>query len=276
MGAPLLILLREGLEASLIISIILAYLARIGKRDYFSSIWLGVGLATTASLLVGAVIFWTVGELSGKAEEVFEGLAMFLAVGVLSYMVVWMRRQARFIKAHLEAQVERAVEIGSTLAMTSLAFIVVVREGVETVLFLFGASRAASPGEVIIGGLLGLALAVAIGYSGYKGSRWLNLRLFFNITGILLIFFAAGLLALGIHELQETGVFPVIKEGVWNINPILNEKVGLGSFLKALLGYNGNPELLEIVFYLGYVASAFWLFFRPSLLRLADRKREGV
>ncbi|MEK7281506.1 MAG: FTR1 family protein, partial [Chloroflexota bacterium] len=209
-------------------------------------------------------IFWTVGELSGRAEEIFEGLAMLLAVGVLSYMVMWMRRQARYIKAELESRMERALEVGSTVAMASLAFIVVVREGIETALFLFGASRTATPADILIGGLLGLALAVVIGYSGYRGSRWLNMKVFFNITGVLLIFFAAGLLAHGIHEIQEGGIFPILREEVWNTNPVLNEKVGLGSFLKAIFGYNGNPEFLEVLFYFGYLASALWLYLRPT------------
>ena len=269
MTASFLITLREGLEASLIISIILAFLARMGRKAQFRSIWLGTGLALLASLAAGGVIFLTVGALEGRPEEIFEGLAMFLAVGVLSYMVLWMRRQARHMKAHLEAQVKEALMAGSALALASLAFVVVVREGIETVLFLFGASRGAEPGAVLWGGLLGLALAAGIGYAGYRGSRRLNLPLFFNITGVLLILFAAGLLAHGIHEFQEAGVFPVVREEVWNINPVLSEGEGIGAFLKALLGYNGNPELLEVLFYFGYLVATVAFFFRPEKPRPA-------
>jgi high-affinity iron transporter len=262
--ASFLITLREGLEAALIISIVLAYLVRVQRRDQFGKVWLGTGSAIAASLAVGAVIFWTFGELSGRAEEIFEGTAMLLAVGVLSYMVLWMRRQARNIKAHLEAQVKSALKVGSGLAIASLAFIVVVREGIETVLFLFGASRAAAPLETAFGGVAGLVVAVVIGYTGYRGSRRLNLSTFFNVTGTLLIFFAAGLLAYGIHEFQEAGLFPVIIEHVWDINYILNEEGGLGSFLKALFGYNGNPALSEVIAYLAYLGVALWAFFRPE------------
>src|SRR3972149_8361863 len=139
MTASFLITLREGLEASLIISIILAFLARMGRKAQFRSIWLGTGLALLASLAAGGVIFLTVGALEGRPEEIFEGLAMFLAVGGLGYMVLGMRRQARHMKAHLEAQVKEALMAGSALALASLAFVVVVREGVEAGLFLFGA-----------------------------------------------------------------------------------------------------------------------------------------
>ncbi len=261
MAAAFLVTLREGLEAALIISIILAYLARTGNYRQFRNVWLGTGAAVVVSLAVGAVLFWTLGQLSGRAEAIFEGVAMFSAVLVLTYMVIWMKRQARNIKAHLEAQLQSALAAGSALAMASLAFIVVVREGIETVLFMFGVLRSASPTTATIGGLLGLAIAIAIGYAGYKGAKWLNLSTFFNVTGALLILFAAGLLAYGIHEFQEAGLFPIVVENVWNINHILNEKEGLGSFLKALFGYNGNPSLLEVSFYFGYLALAFWYFF---------------
>ena len=261
MAAAFLVTLREGLEAALIISIILAYLARTGNRRYFRNVWLGVGSAVAVSLAVGAGLFWTIGQLSGRAEEVFEGIAMFIAVSVLTYMVIWMKRQAVNIKAHLEAQVISALAAGSALTMVSLAFIVVVREGIETALFMLGVLNSATPTAAAVGGLLGLAIALAIGYAGYKGARWLNLSTFFNVTGALLIIFAAGLFAHGIHELQEAGIFPVVVEHVWDINGFLNEKEGLGSFLKALFGYNGNPELLEILFYFAYLALAFWYFF---------------
>lgn len=264
-----MIVLREGLEASLIISIILAFLGRMGRKDQFRSIWLGTGLALLASLAAGDIIFLTVGGLEGRAEEIFEGLAVFLAVGVLSYMVLWMRRQARHIKAHLETQVKEVLMAGSALALASLAFVVVVREGIEMVLFLFSASRSAEPGAILWGGLLGLALVAGIGYAGYWGSRRLNLPLFFNITGVLLILFAAGLLAHGIHEFQEAGVFPVVREEVWNTNGVLNEKTGVGAFLQALFGYNGNPELLEVLFHFSYLTATPAFFFRPEKPRPA-------
>lgn len=264
MLGSLLITLREGLEAALIIGIIFAYLVRTQNREGFRPVWLGVSLAVVASLGAGAGIYLLVGELGGRAEEIFEGLAMFTAVGVLTWMIFWMRKQAVNIKAHLHAQIQSVLTSGSALGLVALAFIVVVREGIETVLFLFAATRVAqSPVLFSVGGLLGLAIAVAIGYSLYKGASRLNLRAFFNVTSILLIIFAAGLLAHGIHELQEAGVMPVIVEHVWDINYLLPEKSTFGRFLTAIVGYNGNPSLIEVVSYGAYLGIALGSYFRP-------------
>lgn len=257
-----LITLREGLEAALIVSIILAYLARTRNQGRFGSVWLGVGGAILFSLAVGAIIFALVGELSGKAEEIFEGLAMFTAVAVLSYMVIWMKRQAVNIRTHLEAQVQSALAKSSALALTLLSFVVVGREGLETALFMFSAVRTSTPLQSTAGGLLGLAISVALGYMLYRGSYRLNLRLFFNVTGVLLIFFAAGLLARGIHEFQEAGLLPTVVEHVWDINNVLHEKAGVGAFLKGLFGYNGNPSLVEVVVYPLYMLAALTYFLR--------------
>lgn len=272
MLSSFLITLREGLEAALIVGIIMAYLTSVGQRDQFRSVWLGAGLAIVVTLAAGGVIVWVFGGLSGQAKEIFVGASGLLAVAVLSYMVIWMRRQARNIKAHLETQVKTAIQVGSTRAMVSLVFIIVVREGIETVLFLFSFSREGIPlASLLIGGLVGLGIALAIAYAGYKGSRRIKLSTFFNVTGFLLIFMAAGLLAYGVHELQDAGVFPIIRENIWNINHLLNEKVGVGSFLKTLFGYNGNPELLEVILYLSYLATTLWYFTRPVKVKKESR-----
>jgi high-affinity iron transporter len=194
MLSSLLITLREGLEAALIIGIILAYLARTNNRQGFKPVWLGVSLAVLGSLIAGAT-FWRLSvEFSGQAEEIFEGLAMFVAAGVLTWMIFWMRRQAVDIKLHLHAQIQSVLTSGSSLGLVILAFIVVAREGIETVLFLFAATRVdESPILFTVGGFVGLVIAIAIGYSIYKGSSRLNLRTFFNVTSVVLIVFAAGL-----------------------------------------------------------------------------------
>ncbi len=259
-----LITLREGLEAALIIGIILAYLARTDNRQGFKSVWLGVSFAVLGSLIAGAGIYLLAGEFSGQAEEIFEGLAMFVAVGVLTWMIFWMRKQAADIKVHLHAQIQSVLTSGSSLGLVLLAFVVVVREGIETVLFLFAATRVAeSPLSFTLGGLLGLVIAIGIGYSIYKGTSRLNLRAFFNVTSIVLIAFAAGLLAHGIHELQEAGIIPIVVEHVWDINHILPEKSTFGRFLTAIFGYNGNPSLVEVVAYPLYLILALGSYFRP-------------
>ena len=265
MLGSLLITLREGLEAALVIGIILAYLAKTDNRSGFKYVWTGTGLAVLASLVAGALIYFLAGEFTGRAEEIFEGSAMFLAAGVLTWMIFWMRQQAINIKAHLHAQIQSVLTSGSTLGLILLAFVVVVREGIETVLFLFAALTVAeSPAAFTAGGLLGLVIAVLLGYSVYKGSARLNLRTFFNATSIVLIIFAAGLLAHGIHEFHEAGIIPPVIEHVWDINNILPEKSTFGRFLTALTGYNGNPSLVEVIAYAAYLALALGLYFRRS------------
>lgn len=276
MLGALLITLREGLEAALIIGIILAYLARTSNRQGFKPVWVGTSLAILASLVAGVVIYLTAGELSGRAEEVFEGLAMFLATGVLTWMIFWMRKQAVNIKANLQAQIQSVLTSGSSLGLVLLAFVAVVREGIETVLFLFAATKVAESAVAFIsGGVLGLVIAVIIGYGLYKGTARLNLRAFFNVTGLLLIIFAAGLLVHGIHEFHEAGVIPPIVEHVWDINNVLPEKSTFGRFLTAIVGYNANPSLVEVIAYLVYLVLVLVNFFRPLTVEPKEAMAES-
>ena len=271
MLGSLLITLREGLEAALIVGIILAYLARTNERRGFKPVWLGTGLAVLVSLIAGAIIYAVAGEFSGRAEEIFEGSAMLLAVGVLTWMVFWMRKQAANIRGELQAQIQSALTSGSSFGLATIAFVAVVREGIETVLFLFAANTVAeSAVSFTIGGLLGLVVAIAIGYGVYKGSSKLNLRTFFSITGLVLVIFAAGLLAHGIHEYNEAGLIPNIVEHVYDINAILPEQSTFGRFLTALFGYNGNPSLTEIIGYLIYLGWTLIAYFRPAAAKTAS------
>ncbi len=263
MAGSFLITLREGLEAALIVGIILAYLGKTGNRGKSSVVWIGVGLSVLMSVLVGAAIFLTAGGLEGRAEALFEGLAMLTAVGVLTYMIFWMRKQAINIRAHLHQQVNLALESGSLAALGLLAFVAVGREGIETALFMFAATKAATPAAATTGGLLGLVAAIALGYLLYRGTYRLNLRAFFNVTSVLLLLFAAGLLAHGIHEFHEAGVIPPVIGEVWNTNHILNERSTAGSFARALFGYNANPSLVEVLAYAMYLILVGWIYFRP-------------
>ncbi|MHB1006504.1 MAG: FTR1 family iron permease [Chloroflexota bacterium] len=272
MAGSFVITLREGLEASLIVAIILAYLGRTGGHAYFKSVWVGTGAALAVSVAAGAAIFFTVGSLEGRAEQLFEGFAMLLAAGVLTYMVVWMRHQRTGIGADLREKVAVAVRSGSGVALFMLAFVAIVREGIETALFLFAATRDTSAADALLGGIGGLLGAVALGYFVYTGSRRLDLRMFFDVSGVLLVIFAAGMLAHGIHELEEAAVVPVIVEHVWDINWVLNEKEGVGSFLKALFGYNGNPSLTEVGAYALYLAASLWYFGRERLTILGGQR----
>ena len=254
MTAAALITLREGLEAALIVGILLGYLAKIGQGDRRAFIWGGVVVATLASLLLATLVQILGLNLEGRAEQIFEGATMFLAVGVLTWMIFWMRYQARLLKNELERGVQQAVATGRNIGLFSLAFIAVFREGVETALFL-SAAAFASPGQgTLTGAALGLAVAVLLGYLIYASTVRLNVRTFFNVTSVLLLLFAAGLLSHGIHEFQEAGLVPTVNEQVWDTNHLLDEASPTGELLKALFGYNGNPSLEEVAGYLAYWA----------------------
>jgi high-affinity iron transporter len=262
MGAAL-VTTREGLEASLIVGIVLAYLAKTENRNYFRVIWAGTAAAVALSILTGAALFFTVGSLEGRSEQIFEGVAMLSAVAVLTWMIFWMRKQAVNIKKELEAKLAGAIAAGSAIGLASVVFFAVLREGWETALFLFAISESSSPLSTSVGAVLGLVLSVSLGVALYMGSRRLNLRQFFTVTGLLLIVFAAGLLAHGIHEFQEAGLLPMTIEHVWDTNWIVSEDSRVGEFLKALFGYNGNPSLLEVLAWACYLALSLTFFLRP-------------
>jgi high-affinity iron transporter len=262
LGAAL-VTTREGLEASLIVGIVLAYLAKTDNRQHFRTIWAGTAAAVLVSAVSGAALFFTVGELEGRAEHIFEGVAMLSAVAVLTWMIFWMRTQAMGIKRELETRLQGAIAAGSAIGLASVVFFAVVREGWETALFLFAISESSTPLSTSVGAVLGLVVSISLGVALYMGSRKLNLRQFFTATGILLIVFAAGLLAHGIHEFQEAGILPLTVEHVWDTNGIVSEGSNLGLFLKALFGYNGNPSLLEVVAWLSFLGVALGFFLRP-------------
>lgn len=267
LGAAFIITLREGIEAALVVSIILAYLNAVGRRDRHGVVWAGALAAVGVSLVAGAVIFLAAGTLSETAEEAFEGLASFLAVGVLTWMIFWMARQARFIRAALQQRVDLALASGSTVALGALAFFVVVREGLETALFLFATLRATTDGSVLLGYAgagLGLASALVLGYLIYRGGIRLNLRTFFRVTGAVILLVAAGLLANGVHELQEIGWIPGESATAFDIGGVLSDGGGVGSVLRALFGYNADPSWLEFGVWAAYLAATGALFFRPA------------
>ena len=207
MGAGI-VMLREGFEASLIVGIVLAFLNRTGRREAFAPVWIGAGLAVFISVFVGALLFAVGAELEGTAEALFEGTAMILAAGLLTWMIFWMRSQARSIKKELEGQVEHALATGSSFGLGVVVFVGVLREGVETAVFLFGTVEGSNRLLAGTSAAIGLAAAVTLGYLFYRGALRLDLRKFFTITSVLLLAFAGWLLAQGLHELSEAGVVP--------------------------------------------------------------------
>jgi len=252
MFASALITLREGLEAALIVGVVLAYLGKIGRPDRRGAVWGGVAAALAASIVLAVALQALGAQFEGRAEQIFEGTTMFLAVLVLTYMIFWMRGQGHRLRGRLEGEVGAAVSGGQGWALAGLAFFAVFREGVETALFLSAAGMAAEGARILWGGLLGLAAAVILGWLIFNTTANIPLRRFFDVTSLLLLLFAAGLLAHGVHEFQEAGLLPTWLAPVWDINPILPESSLVGSFMKALFGYNGNPSLLEVTSYLVY------------------------
>ena len=252
MVAALVLAFREGLEAALILGIVLGVLRRVGRRDQVQVVWLGAGLAALLSIGAGTGLYALGISFEGRAEEVFEGLAMLLAAGVLTWMIFWMDKQGRQIQAGLEQDARRAATSGGNWAIFSLAFLAVLREGIELALFLTAATFTATAAATLLGGLLGLGLAALAGWLIFFSTARLGVGAFFRVTSILLIFFAAGLVAHGIHELNEAGIVPAVVEHVWDTNPVLDENSGGGQILKALLGYNGNPSLTEVAAYISY------------------------
>ena len=257
MLASLLITLREGLEAALIVGIVLGVLRKLGRMERSRSVWAGVLVAVVVSVIVGLALNALGVAFEGRGEEIFEGVAMLLAAGVLTWMIFWMQRQGRQVQAELESDVRRAAYTGSSWGLFSLAFVAVVREGIETALFLTAAAFSATPAQTLIGGALGLAVAMVLGWLMFAAGKRLDVRAFFRVTSVLLVFFAAGLLAHGVHELQEAALLPTIIEHVWDVNFLLDEGSAVGTFLKALFGYNGNPSLIEVLSYLGYLSAVY-------------------
>lgn len=254
MLAALLITLREGLEAALIVGIVIGYLKKIGYLDRQRYAWLGVLVALAGSVGLAFGLQRLGVELEGQVEQIFEGTTMFLAVIVLTWMIFWMRYQARFLKAGLERDVRQATLSGQNWGLFGLTFVAVFREGVETALFLSAAAFANEGTTTLIGAVVGLVIAVALGWAMYASAIRLNIRRFFDITSILLLLFAAGLLAHGVHEFQEAGLLPFMTTTVWDTSHILSEESLIGSLLKSLFGYNADPSLLEVLAYIGYYA----------------------
>lgn len=281
--------LREGVEAAVIVSIILAYLARTGNQRHFRRIWAGTGAALAVSVAVGVVLFATIRGLEEPAEQIFEGLATLLAAAVVTWMLFWMRRASANIRGDLQSGVDRALLQGGIWGLAALAFTAVIREGIETALFLLGQVTAASSQETgalstLTGAVIGLALAVLIGFGFYRGARVVNLSSFFRWTGVALIFIAAGLLAYSVHEFVEAGWIGVATGTAFDISGILPHSgdparlgpiVVIGQLLRALVGYSSTPEWVTLIAWLMYLVAVLALYLRPMRPAEARSVAEG-
>jgi high-affinity iron transporter len=266
-----LLSLREGLEAALIIGILLGALSKIRRTDLSPTVWLGTLSAIGVSILT-AILLTSFGmSLQDPAEAIFEGITMLIAAGILTWMIFWMGKQARFLKSELEAGVNKAVASAGRSPVFWLAFIAVVREGIELALFVTAAFFAGNQGgvtsnviETLVGTILGLGTAALLSWTLFATAVRLDLRRFFQVTGILLILFAAGLIAHGVHEFNEVGWIPSIIEHIWNVDTFISESSLVGQLLKTLFGYNSSPSLTEMIAYFGYIAVVTILWRRDA------------
>ncbi len=253
MLASFLLALREGLEAALIIGALLGALKKLESPTGKKEIWLGTASAILASILAGYTLNRLGANFEGRAEEIFEGITMLLAAGILTWVLVWMREKSRNINQKLDSDVRKALGMNSRWALFFLAFLAVIREGVELAIFLTAAAVDNKAGVVLTGAILGLGTTVILAVLLFNSLIRLNLSRFFQVTSLILLLFAAGLVAHGVHEFNEAGLIPPLIEHLWDINDLLDEKSPLGATMKSLFGYNGNPSLTEVLSYLIYV-----------------------
>jgi len=259
-----LIGLREGLEATLIVSILIAYLVKTGNQGRLRFVWTGVAAALVLSLAFGALLTFTSSNLSFEAQERFGGVMSIIAVGFVTWMIFWMRRTARFLKTELQDKLQAALTMG-TLALVLTAFLAVAREGLETSLFLWAAAQATGSGATpLIGASLGIVTAVVLGWLLYRRAVSINLAKFFTWTGAGLILVAGGVLAYGVHDLQEAGDLPGLDNLAFDVSNAVPPDSWYGTLLKGIFNFSPATTWLEAAAWLLYVVPVMFLFFRPA------------
>jgi high-affinity iron transporter len=264
MLSTFLIALREGLEAALIVGILVAYLVKTGRNHLLAPLWAGVSIAIVASLALGGFLSFTSAELTPRGEEFFAGTTSFLAVGFVTWMVFWMQRAARGLRDELHGKVDSAVGAGS-LAIAVTACVAVVREGLETALFIYtNFKTVGAASSATVGLILGLALAVALGYLIYNRSVKINLGKFFQITGTALIIVAAGVLSYGIHEYQELGWLPGAESFIWDVTSWMAKDSILATVLAGSIGFDTTTSWLQFLVAGTYIGLVLWLYLKPA------------
>lgn len=262
MLANYLIGLREGLEAALVVSILIAYLVKTGNRDKLPMVWTGVAVALGVSLAFGAALTYTSRSMTFQAQETFGGIMSIIAVCFVTWMIFWMRRTARNLAGELRGKLDAAIKMGA-LAIAVTAFIAVAREGLETSLFIWAAVQSSGSGaSPVIGAALGLATAVVLGYLFYRGALKINLSKFFTWTGAALIVIAAGVLAYAVHDLQEAGILPGLNSLAFDVSAAIPPSSWYGSLIKGIFNISAAPTVLEVVVWFAYIVPVFYLFFR--------------
>lgn len=265
MFVPFLIMLREGLEAALIVSLIAGYLKRTQRGHLLPAMWAGIASAALLCLILGIVINETTGEFPQKEQELFEGLIALAAVGILTWMVFWMRRVARSVKGQLEQSVESALgrKTNHSWALLLMVFFAVAREGLESVFFLLAAFQQDVGIMPPVGALSGLAVAILLGFLLYYGGVRLNLALFFKWTSLFILVVAAGLSASAIRAFHEAGLWNTLQQRAFDMSDVLSTHSLLGTLLEGLLGYQESPSVSEVAVYFLYLIPTMLIFFMP-------------
>ncbi|MFJ9695515.1 iron uptake transporter permease EfeU [Kitasatospora sp. NPDC101183] len=256
-----LIGLREGLEASLVVCILIAYLVKTGRKDKLPPVWLGVGSAVLLSMVFGAVLQFGSSQLTFEAQEALGGTLSIVSVGLVTWMVFWMRRTARHLKTELHGKLDAALAMG-TAALVITSFLAVGREGLETALFIWSAVQATDDGwNPLIGAALGLLTSVVLGWLFYRGALKINLAKFFTWTGAMLVVVAAGVLAYGVHDLQEAGWLPGLHTVAFDISSTIPKDSWYGTLLKGVFNFQPDPTVLQLVVWLLYLVPTLAVFF---------------
>jgi high-affinity iron transporter len=262
-----LIGLREGLEAALIVGILVAYLVKSGRRDRLPQVWTGVGAAIAVSLAFGAALTFGPRGLSDEVTEGIAGTLSVLAVALVTWMIFWMARTAHHLRRNLESSLDAAIDLGS-FAVATMALLAVGREGLETALFLWaGVNTAGASTSPLLGAVLGLACAVAFGWAIYRGALRINLRDFFRWTGLFLIVVAAGVLAYGVHDLQEAGVFPGAEVLAFDVSAQIPPESWYGTLLKGTVAFSPETTVLQAIAWVAYAIPTLLLFVRTAFAR---------
>ncbi|WP_395694378.1 iron uptake transporter permease EfeU [Nocardioides sp.] len=271
MLANYLIGLREGLEAALVVSILVAYLVKTDRRHLLPRIWLGVAIAVAVALAFGFALFFGPRSLTFEAQEAIGGFLSIVAVGLVTWMIFWMARAARSLSGELRGQIDSAAE-GSWWALVLVAVLAVGREGLETALFLWSATEAVTRDsdatwQPLVGAALGLATAVVLGYLLYRGAIRINLSTFFTWTGAFLILVAAGVLSYGVHDLQEAGILPGLDNLAWDVSDTIDPSTWYATLLKGVFNFSPATTVLEATVWVLYVVPVMFLFLRGARRR---------
>jgi high-affinity iron transporter len=272
--ANLLIGLREGLEAGLIVGIIIAYLRRVGRADVLPRLWIGIGAAIALSLGVGAILTWGPYGLSFQAQEAIGGILSIVAVGLVTWMIFWMAKHARGLRTELEGKVDRALR-GGAIGLVVVGVVAVGREGIETALFIWAATK--SSGNAVLGttgAVIGLLVAVAISYLIYRGAVRIDLRRFFLWTGAFLVVVAAGVLSYGIGDLQEAGWLPGIGQAAYSLASVIPPTSWYGTLLAGVFNFTPEPTWFQVAGWALYLVIVLVLFLVRS--GIGRRERAGT